>query len=549
MRVTYARTFGGIRGGSFGVLYDDPGGPSTPNRDSVYAVKLLSRYLLREHLPPFVFALAALTGLMLLNQVARQFSQLVGKGLPWGVILQVFGLSVPFIVAMTLPMAVLVAVLYAFVRLGADNEITALRASGVNLVALVRPVLLASVALAAVAFLFIDQVLPPSNHQLKTLLVDIARKRPTFELKEQMVNEVIPQQFFLRAGRIDQAADRLKDVQIYDLTTDQRHRTIYADSGYMRFNADRTDLWLTLYDGYVHDYDGSQPGVFRQVFFHTDLVKKHGISNTLERTEADMGKGDREMSVCEMRTELDRHLASLASLKHERETARANDVRTLLGVTAVPLGDTAGVRPERGLAAARLYCGLLGDLGRLVGPRAAKAQQPPAGSPVRLPGRVQAAAPAPLPAPPDLSLRTQDSTGGLLKQRLADFDARVNALRQMAARYQIEIHKKFAIAAACVVFVLIGAPVALRFPRGGVGLVIGASVVIFGFYYVGLIGGETLADELIVTPFWSMWGANLAMTAIGVALFLRLNRQRVAARGGWRDRLRAWRDRGRGPRP
>ena len=121
MRVTYARTFGGIRSGCFGVLYDGPRGPSTPNRDLVYAVKLLSRYLLREHLPPFIFALAALTGLMLLNQVARQFSQLVGKGLSWGVILEVFGLSVPFIVAMTLPMAVLVAVLYAFVRLGADN--------------------------------------------------------------------------------------------------------------------------------------------------------------------------------------------------------------------------------------------------------------------------------------------------------------------------------------------------------------------------------------------------------------------------------------------
>jgi lipopolysaccharide export system permease protein len=514
----------------------------------VYAVKLLSRYLLREHLPPFVFALAALTGLMLLNQVARQFSQLVGKGLPWGVILQVFGLSVPFIVAMTLPMAVLVAVLYAFVRLGADNEITALRASGVNLVALVRPVLLASLVLAAAAFLFIDQVLPPSNHQLKTLLVDIARKKPTFELKEQMVNEVIPQQFFLRAGRIDQAADRLRDVQIYDLTSDQRHRTIYADSGYMRFNADRTDLWLTLYDGYVHDYDGTQPAVFRQVFFHTDLVKKHGISNTLERTEADMGKGDREMSVCEMRTELDRHLLSLSALRHERATARVNDVRTLLGVTAVPLGDTTGMRLQRGLAAARLYCVMLGGLGRLLAPQAAHAQQTPgpvhpSAPPIGLPGM------RPAPAPAAAALRTQDSTGGLLRQRLADFDARLTALRQMAARYQIEIHKKFAIAAACLVFVLIGAPVALRFPRGGVGLVIGASVVIFGFYYVGLIGGETLADALIVTPFWAMWGANLAMTAIGLVLFLQLNRQRVAARGGgWRDRLGALRDRWRGRR-
>ncbi len=512
-------------------------------------MKLLSRYLLREHLPPFVFALAALTGLMLLNQVARQFSQLVGKGLPWGVILEVFGLSVPFIVAMTLPMAVLVAVLYAFVRLGADNEITALRASGVNLVALVRPVLLASLGLAVVAFLFIDQVLPPSNHKLRTLLVDIARKKPTFELKEQMVNEVIPQQFFLRAGRIDQAADRLKDVQIYDLTSEQRHRTIYADSGYMRFNADRTDLWLTLYDGYVHDYDWTQPAVFRQIFFHTDLVKKHGISNTLERTEEDIGKGDREMSVCEMRTELDHHLASLAALRQDRETVLANDLRTLLGVPNAPPGTTAAAGPQQGMVVATLYCGALGGVGRLLRPQAAHAQQPgPRVPPVpvalpRPPWRGPAPAPATGPG------RPADTSGMALRLRLADFDARFTAVRQMAARYQIEIHKKFAIAAACLVFVLIGAPIALRFPRGGVGLVIGASVLIFGFYYIGLIGGETLADALIVTPFWAMWGANLAMTAVGLGFFLRLNRQRVAARGGaWRDRMAALRDRWRGRR-
>ena len=512
-------------------------------------MKLLSRYLLREHLPPFLFALAALTGLMLLNQVARQFSQLVGKGLPWGVILEVFGLSVPFIVAMTLPMAVLVAVLYAFVRLGADNEITALRASGVNLVALVRPVLFAALGLAVVAFLFIDHVLPPSNHKLKTLLVDIARKKPTFELKEQMVNEVIPQQFFLRAGRIDQAADRLRDVQIYDLTSDQRRRTIYADSGYMRFNADRTDLWLTLFDGYVHDWDRTQPAVFRRVFFHTDLVRKHGISNKLERTDEDIGKGDREMSVCEMRAQLDRHLVSLAALRRERAVSVANDLRTMLGAPPAPAGDTAATPVRQGrLAVADVYCQALGALGRLVRPQPAHAQVPDAARRLIPPGLTLR--PGVVPALPIIpTTRVIDTSGIQLKVRLAEFDARQVAMRQMAARYQIEIHKKFAIAAACLVFVLIGAPVALRFPRGGVGLVIGASVLIFGFYYIGLIGGETLADALIVTPFWAMWGANLAMTAIGVAFFLRLNRQRVAARGGgWRDRVTALRDRWRGRR-
>jgi lipopolysaccharide export system permease protein len=522
-------------------------------------VKLLSRYVLREHVPPFVFALGALTGLMLLNQVARQFSNLVGKGLPWSVIGEFFGLSIPFIVAMTLPMAVLVGVLYAFVRLGADNEITALRASGINLVTVVRPVLLAGLGLVVVSFLFVDHVLPPSNHKLATLMVDIARKKPTFKLQEQMVNEVIPQQYFLKAGRIDQASDRLREVVIYDFTSDQRRRTIYADSGYMAFTADRTVLLLTLFNGYVHDYDRAQPGVFRRVFFNSDLVKVHGVSNQFERSGQDTWKGDREMSVCEMDSTLRGQLAALASLRRDRERTLVNDVRRLLGVVP-PLGaDTAPLRPARPLAAARVYCRALTGLGRLLRPPIARAQEPararPTGSrlaaaqPAARPARGLAVVAGSTPGPPRTPVRfIADTSGQQLRNQLAAIESRRTSVLQLAARYEIEIHKKFALAAACLVFVLVGAPVALRFPRGGVGLVIGASVLIFGFYYVGLIGGETLADQLIVAPFWSMWTANLVMAAIGVVLFLRLNRHRVAARGGWRERLAALRGRWTGVR-
>src|SRR5439155_296899 len=169
------------------------------------------------HRAPIGFALAAFTLMMLLRQVAQQFGNLVGKGLPWSVILEVFLLSVPFIIAMTLPMAVLVAVLYAFSQLAGDHEITAMKASGVSLGRLVAPVLSAAALVAALAFLWSDQVLPRSNHRLRTLLVDIQRKKPSFSLKEQVINEVVERQFFLRAARIDPATNRLRDVTIYDL--------------------------------------------------------------------------------------------------------------------------------------------------------------------------------------------------------------------------------------------------------------------------------------------------------------------------------------------
>src|SRR5437879_10888406 len=132
-------------------------------------VRTLTRYLLRQHLAPLGFALTALTGLMLLQQIAKQFGNLVGKGLPWGVIIEVFVLSIPFIVAVTLPMAVLVAVLHAFTRLAADNEITALQASGVSVGRVITPVLGGAAVVALLSFLWNDQVLPRSNHWLRTL--------------------------------------------------------------------------------------------------------------------------------------------------------------------------------------------------------------------------------------------------------------------------------------------------------------------------------------------------------------------------------------------
>jgi lipopolysaccharide export system permease protein len=97
---------------------------------------------------------------------------------------------------------------------------------------------------------------------------------------------------------------------------------------------------------------------------------------------------------------------------------------------------------------------------------------------------------------------------------------------------EVEIHKKFAISIACIVFVLVGAPIALRFPRGGVGLVIGFSLVIFGIYYIGLIAGESLADRGIMTPFWSMWAANIILSLVGLLLWLRMNRVSATTRGG-----------------
>ncbi|MHB0950053.1 MAG: LptF/LptG family permease, partial [Gemmatimonadaceae bacterium] len=128
--------------------------------------------------------------------------------------------------------------------------------------------------------------------------------------------------------------------------------------------------------------------------------------------------------------------------------------------------------------------------------------------------------------------------------RLEDAQATYLDARRELNKYLVEIHKKFALAVACFVFALVGAPIALRFPRGGVGLVIGVSLGIFGLYYVGLIGGETLADRGMLSPVLAMWAANMLMGLVGVVLVARMGRERGTARGGdLGDRFAAWRER------
>jgi lipopolysaccharide export system permease protein len=121
--------------------------------------------------------------------------------------------------------------------------------------------------------------------------------------------------------------------------------------------------------------------------------------------------------------------------------------------------------------------------------------------------------------------------------RTADVKLRFEIAQRTKNRYEIEINKKFALAAACLIFVILGAPLALRFPRGGVGLVLLVSLIVFALYYVGLIGGESLANKGIIAPFWAMWGTNVILTIVGVALLLRMGHEENSGRGGnWADR-------------
>ncbi len=552
-------------------------------------MKIISRYVLREHVGPLTFALTALTSLMLLQFISRQFGELVGKGLPWTVIGEFFLLSIPFTVALTVPMSVLVAVLYAFSRLAGENEVTALNASGVSPWRLVSPAIVGGVICSLGLLAFNDQVLPRANHRLKTLQEDISQTKPTFLLKEQVINSIAEGKYYLKAGKIDRGSDRnlLKEVVIYDLADPMRRRTIYADNGAISLAKNRRDLLLDLYKGQMQEVSTDKPGQLNRLFFSHDLIRIKDVANDFSATEAgSSSKGDREMSVCEMQRRLWQAEGTYAAARKEYEDILARKLSTREQMSSVG-GVQRRVPEPRGIGWA--YCRVV-DLLKVKDAEAASLQSarpqssmpqgparrdsawrqgaraadrfvpanrpattPAAGSPAerqasaaadaaRQAARAAAALAAGIETTP-----AQDSQ--LQKARLAEAKLRLDIATRGRNRYDIEIHKKFSLAAACLIFVLLGAPIAVRFPRGGVGLVIGVSLLVFALYYVGLIGGESLANEGLVAPFWAMWGTNVILTVVGLVLLLRMGKDSTSNRGGhWGDRIDALKAKfGRGP--
>jgi lipopolysaccharide export system permease protein len=472
-------------------------------------LKIVPRYVLKEHVGPLVFALSALTSLLLLNFIARKFGDLVGKGLPWSVIVEFMVLSVPFTLAMTLPMAVLVATLHAFSRFASENEITAFKASGVSMQRLVAPVVVASVGLALLMVLFNDLVLPRANHRLATLQGDIARVKPTLALQEQVINEVVRGQLYLRAARIEAGTNEMRDVTIYDLSDRKRRRTIVAERGELAFSGSGEDLILTLHDGSSSEIGSETPKRLQRNFFTRDLIRVRGVAARLDRMDDRPAyKSDREMGICEL-------------LGRAREAIGGRDTAWIRLQLALHPGAEPGRPPHEPIGVSVAYCRLQRAWRDLRMVRSADAAVV-----VQQPGGVASVVP-----PAAAQQPSADKPPGYDEIVLGGLRFDYRAQQGMIDRYRVEIEKKFSIAFSCIVFVLLGAPIALRFPRGGVGLTIGVSLGVFAVYYVGLLAGEALGNSAMVDPAIAMWGTNVLFGIVGVTLTLRLGSEGSTSRG------------------
>lgn len=438
-------------------------------------MRILPSYILRSHLVPFLLGFGVVTFIFEMDVLFDYMDKLINFGVPVGVIAQIFGLSLGFIVALSVPCAVLVAVLMAFGRLSQDNEITALRASGVNVFRVILPVLAASGLLAAGMMLFNNYVYPEANHALMNLMVDVARKKPTAKLQEGAFVTDFPG-YTMLVRTLNGQTNEMQGVTIYQLNPGAPPTTILAERGRLNYTPDGATAVLELQDGEIHEVPADEEGARR---YHRLVFKRHtlyiqGAGGMLERT-ARSTRTDREMSamalLAERRTMLAQYEQSL-SIRRQRFTE--------LGASTAALEALA---PER------------------------------APWPTQLAALAAAATRKPDP------LARLVETHPSLRLDADLWRSERQALLTRVAGLSIEIHKKFALPVACIVFVLIGAPIGMRVRRGGPAVAF-LSIAFFLLYYLCLINGEQLAQRLLMPPWLAMWIANIVLGLWGLDLTL-----------------------------
>jgi lipopolysaccharide export system permease protein len=420
---------------------------------------LLYRYIVKEHVFPFLASLSIIIFLFIMQQAILMLDKIVSKNIDPVVVLEVFAIQLGWILALGIPMAVLSSALMTFGRMAGDNEITAIKASGRGMSTLVVPVMAAAAVVTVALFFFHDLVLPEANHRAANLLGDISRKRPAAFIEPGVLIRDF-QDYALYVEEVSALSGNLRGIRVFTDNPGQDPTVTVAESGNIRMTGDGEYLELSLFNGETHGTSRNNVRDYFVAAFKKQVVYIKNVDSRLERTASD-GRGDREMTIAEL-------------LRNVREVREANAL--LAAERAETLDSIAAIKAR----------------------------------------------------PHD---RAAENRLNPFENRIEQLSKNKKANDAVISQYMVEVHKKFAIPAACLIFVLIGAPLGIMARRGG--LAVGASYSVFFFimYWVFLITGENLADKMIISPAVGMWAGNVFLIICGAVLIALMTRETTIGLG------------------
>ena len=440
-------------------------------------MRLLPRYIARELVMPFIFALGIIVFILFINFFLRAVDRFLGKGLDLFTILEYLFLNLAWIVALAVPMAVLIATLMAFGRLSEDNEINALRASGISFLTILRPALLFGTAICLLLIFFNTKILPEMNFHARLLAGDIRKMRPGLDIEPGHFIDNIPNYSMIIRGK---EGNLMEEVRIFSKDSKEVQTSIYSKTGELSTLDDA--IILTLYDGEIHELDLNNFSNYRRINFEKHIITIPADDLMLNRRDT-ANRSDREMTL---------DLMQEKKIKYAKRKMRVEERlhSTIMKVTG------SDIFPEN-----------FADTQKMLNMYKENVKQ-------------------------DTSLTSAQLK--LKERRIRSLERQAkNEFRLLESyirswnKYAVEIHKKFSLPVACILFVLVGAPLGTLSQKGGFTAAITLGFGFFLIYYIFLIGGEEMADRNIVSPIVGMWTPNVLLAILGGYLTLYSVRERA----------------------
>ena len=410
----------------------------------------------------------------------RYVDDLIGKGLSMEVLGQFFWYMSLMMVPQALPLAILLSSLIAYGNLGESSELTAIKSAGISLIQSFRGLIVISVIIAGASFYFQNNIGPMAQKNMAQLLISMRHKSPELEIPEGVFYDGIPQTN-LYVERKDMKSGHLYNIMVYRMTDSYEDQAIIlADSGMLQSTAEKKHLVLNLWSGeWFENMRSQEMGNSASVPYRREtFAHKHIVLDF----DGDFNLTDATGISSDARTK------SLEKISHDKDSlvhvydsvgkAYYKDAQSLY--YPVPKLSSADKKQAIKIADSKKF-----DIDSLY---------------KRLPA--------------DQRRLVVDQALSTVQQEVSDLDFKSMITSdgdKMIRQHEIEFINKFTISLICIVFFFIGAPLGAIIRKGGLGIPIIVSVLVFIVYYILDNTGYRMSRQ----GDWAIWfGRGLSMAVL-----------------------------------
>ena len=445
--------------------------------------------MLKSFVGPFFATFFIAMFVLIMQFLWRMIDDIVGKGLEISVLAELILYMATSLVPMALPLAVLLSTIMTFGSLGENYELTALKAAGISLYRIMKPLIVLIMVVTVSAFFFSNNVLPVANLKLYTLLYDIRKAKPEMAFKDGIFTNDL-EGYSIKIDRIDKETGMMYDLLIYSHKDGSgNYEVTHADSGYMYTLPGQNVMQLNLYSGStytdesVNRIDKRKTFPFRRIMFDSQVAMIPLPDSDLKRSDED---GLRSHARMLNLVQLDHAIDSIGGLVTERQN-----------------GDVAKLLKEDYMRH-KIYAKRRDSILMVQS----------AETPLKYDSLIRIVEPEDREA----IIETALNYAREVQQKTLNDKIYYLAQGESVRKHKVEWHKKFTLAFACFIFFFIGAPLGAIIRKGGLGMPLVVSVFLFIMYYIISMMGERSAAEAALTPLVGTWLSSFILLILGIFL-------------------------------